>query len=122
MQDMANTGGMYYIFARTARPGKTSAILYNANYADNGERKTGPACTHNPRHYVSWRGFAKTVVRLTPLPTYGLFSYCAFFISSINSIIDSSCLRLSLLFKRARSACSNADKSSSDLFFASFSL
>ncbi len=41
-------------------PGKTSAILYNtSDYADNGERKADPACTHNPKYYVTWRGFAK---------------------------------------------------------------
>jgi hypothetical protein len=51
-------------------PGKTSAILYNANYADNGVRKAAPAYSHNPQHYVTWRGFALTT-RTMRLPSFG---------------------------------------------------
>ena len=53
------------------RPGKTSAILYNANYADNGERKADPACMHNQGHYVTWRGFARAVVACSKLRGLG---------------------------------------------------
>jgi hypothetical protein len=49
------------ILVGTHRPGKTSAILYNANYAIKAGPPSAPACTHNTGHYVEWRGLAQAV-------------------------------------------------------------
>jgi hypothetical protein len=51
------------------RPGKTSAILYSANYTNKGAcGRRSHFCTHNQGHYVTWRGFARTTLRMRLVP------------------------------------------------------